>query len=101
MENKKKNSTTNEKPWQVRGISPETRQAVQQAAKKSGLPIGKWVDKTLHRVAVEEITGSENLPARIEDQMGELLKVIERQGETLDAIQREQQQNWLARLLNR
>ena len=73
MQNKKSNGTTKNTPWQVKGVSPEAREAVKQAARKSGKSIGQWVNDTLHRVAVEELSGSNQLPAqRLEDQLDEI-----------------------------
>ena len=59
-----KTSTTKNQAWQVKGVTPETREAIKQAARKSGMTIGQWVDETLHREAVAELTGkaSQNLP---------------------------------------
>lgn len=73
MPQKRKTSTTKNQAWQVKGVSPETREAVKQAARKTGKTIGQWVDETLHREAVADITGQKNLPAkRLEDQLSEL-----------------------------
>ena len=76
MENKSKTSTTKNTPWQVKGVSPETREAVKYAARKSGKSIGQWVNDTLHCVATEELTAvSSQLPAqRLEDQLDEINK---------------------------
>lgn len=60
-------------PWQVKGVTPETRESVRRAARKAGLPIGEWVNQVLHRAAVEALTGQEQLPAkRLEDQLAEI-----------------------------
>lgn len=73
MANKSKTGTTKNQAWQVKGVSPETREAVRHAARKTGKTIGQWVDDTLHREAVADITGQKDLPAkRLEDQLAEL-----------------------------
>ena len=70
---KTKPKTSNAKAptaWQVKGVEPETREAVKQAAKRSGKTIGAWVNDTLHKAAVEDITGQNTLPAhRLEEQL--------------------------------
>ena len=64
MAKRAKTSTTKNQAWQVKGVTPETREAIKQAARKSGMTIGQWVDETLHREAVAELTGKapQNLP---------------------------------------
>lgn len=70
---KKKSKTSNAKApssWQVKGVVPETREAVKQAARRKGMTIGAWVNDTLHKAAVEDITGQSTLPAhRVEEQL--------------------------------
>ena len=66
MSGKAKNgkTTTAKRPaaWQVKGIEPETRAAVREAARRAGLSIGAWTNEVLHREAVAELTGDRNLP---------------------------------------
>jgi hypothetical protein len=70
---KTKHKTSNAKTpssWQVKGVEPETREAVKQAARRKGMTIGAWVNDTLHKAAVEDITGQSTLPAhRLEKQL--------------------------------
>lgn len=61
-----KKSTTKNQAWQVKGVTPETREAVKQAARKTGKTIGQWANETLHREAVADITGQKDLPATLE-----------------------------------
>jgi len=73
MNTKAKNSTTKNQAWQVKGVSPETREAVKQAARKTGKTIGQWTNDTLHREAVADITGQSTLPAKqLDEQFAEL-----------------------------
>jgi hypothetical protein len=88
-------------PWQVKGIEYETREAVKLAARKAGLPIGTWVNQTLHRAATEEATGKgHQLPAKIEDQLGEVLKAIQEQGATLEEMKENRRRSFWQRLKN-
>lgn len=66
MSTKAKTGTTKNPAWQVKGVSPETREAVKQAARKTGKTIGQWTNETLHREAVADITGQKDLPATLE-----------------------------------
>jgi localization factor PodJL len=66
MEKIAKTSTTKNQAWQVKGVTPETREAVKQAARKTGKTIGQWANETLHREAVADITGQKDLPATLE-----------------------------------
>lgn len=71
MKTKNKSSSAKAPPaWQVKGVEPETREAVKQAARRKGMTIGAWVNDTLHKAAVEDITGQSTLPAhRLEEQL--------------------------------
>ena len=68
-----KGTTAKSQPWQVKGVTPETREAVKRAARKSGMAIGTWTNEVLHRAAVDDLTGRDTLPAhRVEDQLAEI-----------------------------
>lgn len=78
MKNKAKTGSTKIPSWQVKGVSFETREAVKAAARKSGKPIGQWVNETLHDAAVRDLSGQANLPAhRIEDQLDAITAKID------------------------
>lgn len=94
MARAKNSGSANASPWQVKGVSHETREAIRQAARKAGLPIGEWTDRVLHRAAIEELTGSNNLPAKIEDSVQEIL-------DRLGSIEDYQRQSWWRRLTSR
>ena len=65
--------------WQVKGIEPETRAAVKEAARRAGMSIGAWTNEVLHREAVAELTGDRHLPAlAVEDQLAELARRVDR-----------------------
>lgn len=83
MKTKPKTSNAKAPPaWQVKGVKPETREAVKQAARRKGKTIGAWVNDTLHKAAVEDITGQSSLPAhRVEEQLASI-------SDKLDSMQR-------------
>lgn len=65
---KKRGPTPHNTPWSVKGVSPETREAVKKAARRSGQSIGEWMDENLRIAATDGLKG--NLPAqRLEDQL--------------------------------
>lgn len=66
MAAKTKTGITKNPAWQVKGVTPETREAVKAAARKTGKTIGEWTNETLHREAVADITGQKDLPATLE-----------------------------------
>jgi hypothetical protein len=43
--------------WTIGAISKDTKAAVKRAAEKDGLTISEWVDRTLHKAAVESLKG--------------------------------------------
>ncbi|MDE0385816.1 MAG: hypothetical protein OXI22_18180 [Defluviicoccus sp.] len=75
------NAATAKRPvaWQIKGIKPETRAAVREAARRAGVSIGAWTNEVLHREAVAALTGDRNLPVPvIEDQLAELTRRVDR-----------------------
>jgi len=48
---------SSETPWSVRGVEPETREAAKVAARRSGMTLGQWLNRTI-RSAVAEQLGS-------------------------------------------
>lgn len=73
MARAKNSGSANAGPWQVKGVDHETREAVRQAARRAGLSIGEWVNRTLRNAATEELTGAKTLPSRLEDSMQQVL----------------------------
>ena len=47
----------NHLPWYVKGIDPETREAARDAARRSGIPVGKWLNSL-----IIDSTGAPSLP---------------------------------------
>lgn len=94
MPRAKNNGSAIAGPWQVKGVDHETREAVRQAARRAGLPIGEWVNRTLRNAATEELTGNKALPARIEDSIQQVL-------DRLSAIEEAQRSPWWKRFTPR
>ncbi len=44
-----------ETPWSVRGVEPETREAAKKAARRSGLTLGHWLNRTIRKAVAEEL----------------------------------------------
>ena len=40
-------------PWDIRGVSPVTRQAATKAAQREGMSQGRWIDKILREATAE------------------------------------------------
>ncbi|MGV6873040.1 hypothetical protein ACUSIJ_10150 [Pseudochelatococcus sp. B33] len=45
---------TPQAPWSVKGIAPHTREAVKEAARRSGMTIGEWLSSAITRQAEAE-----------------------------------------------
>ena len=41
-------------PWNVKGIRPETRLTAKEAARRSGLSVGEWLNSVIVESAIEE-----------------------------------------------
>lgn len=67
----KKNQTDNVK-WSI-FTEAETKNSAVKAAKKAGLKLNEWIDQTLRRVAIEELTHKPQPPAKPEDMVKEIL----------------------------
>lgn len=46
------------KPWTVRGVPPEVRNAALSAAKRSGMGVGEWLDRAIRHYVQHEKNGS-------------------------------------------
>lgn len=75
----------NRPQWTLKGVSPETRTAATKAAKRAGMTLGAWVDKTLREAAVIALKANPP-PAATQDQMLDALaKLTERVEKLADA----------------
>ncbi|MGB5093696.1 MAG: hypothetical protein WBN97_10360, partial [Parvibaculum sp.] len=46
-------------PWSVKGIEPEAREAAKQAARRSGLTLGAWLNQVIMDSGTDEVAGEE------------------------------------------
>ena len=46
------------KPWTVRGVPPEVRNAALSAAKRSGMGVGDWLDRAIRHYVQHEKSAS-------------------------------------------
>lgn len=58
---RKKSPTNSEKPWTIKGIAVETRTAAKKAARREGMTLGAWVDRTLRESANTVLTGKSDV----------------------------------------
>ena len=54
--------TDNPKPWSIRGVHPEVRNAALSAARREGLTIGDWLDRAIRSHIKSGRKQGENLP---------------------------------------
>lgn len=64
---KKQKSNTDTQGWTIKGIEIETRLAIQKAAKKEGLTLGKYCNTKLREAAVHTLKIGNNLSIKPED----------------------------------
>lgn len=85
---KKEKSNTQIPGWTIKGIEIETRVAVQKAAKKEGMTLGKYCNTKL-REAANITLKANNLPIKPEDIRDEVKVQIEALKEDLPRIVKE------------
>ena len=54
----------NVKPWTVRGIAPEERNAASEAAKRDGLSLGDWLSRAI-RTHIQQGAAASRLPVPV------------------------------------
>ena len=85
---KKQKSNTSVSAWTVKGIEIETRVAIQKAAKKEGMTLGRYCNTKLREAAHESLK-TNNLPLRPEDLKDEIKNHIDSLKEDLHKIIKE------------
>ena len=50
---------SSETPWSVRGVEPETREAAKVAARRAGLTLGQWLNRTIRNAVAEQLGSRE------------------------------------------
>ena len=83
MAEKKKPGTHAAPTWTLRGIEPETRNAVALAARRAGLGVGEWCNRALRDAATEELKEAPPPAIRTDELLSQLLT-------RLDAMERAQ-----------
>ncbi|GJL89652.1 MAG: hypothetical protein DHS20C03_33610 [Minwuia thermotolerans] len=51
---------SSETPWSVRGVEPETREAAKVAARRAGLTLGQWLNRTIRSAVAEQLGSRES-----------------------------------------
>ena len=62
--------------WSVRGVPPELRREIVEAAQRAGLPVAEWLDRALSPCLREPLPDVDELLSRID----ECLAAIDRLG---------------------
>lgn len=62
--------------WTVRGIEPETRRVIEKAAKRRGKTLGQFFNDELREAATNVIKKGNQLPARAEDLVTDLVEKL-------------------------
>lgn len=83
---KQEKSNTDNSGWTIKGIEAETRLAVQKAAKKEGMTLGKYCNTKLREAAVNTLKIGNNLSIQPEDIKEEVKIQIEALKEELPRI---------------
>ncbi|BCI65869.1 type II toxin-antitoxin system HicB family antitoxin [Acetobacter aceti] len=54
-------SNTEKGSWSIRGVSPDIRQAVSTQAKKSGIPVGQYIEQAIREKIKSDRNGGKSL----------------------------------------
>lgn len=87
--------------WTVRGVEPETKTAAHMAARRAGLPVGKWLNRVIRDAATEDMKAAPPPAAQLEDTLAALVQQMQadrEQRERQAAAQQEQTEAMNARL---
>ncbi len=52
-------------PWSVKGIRPEARETAEEAARRSGMPLGEWLNSVILQQAEQEACSARRWPMTI------------------------------------
>ena len=78
-------------PWSVKGIEPETREAAKEAARRSGMTLGEWLNSKILDSADEAETSPVTRHQRAPTSRGETSIRLEDIAEQLSRIARREQ----------
>ena len=59
------------KPWTVRGIPPEERNAASEAAKRSGVTLGDWLQRAI-RTQIQQQAGENRMPVPVRQEASDM-----------------------------
>lgn len=76
-EKKNKSVRQTAETWTVRGIEPETKTAAHMAARRAGLPVGKWLNRAIRDAATEDIKAVPPPASPLEDTLAALVKQMQ------------------------
>ena len=91
MTNKKQKTCKTRKQsdsWTVRGVTPETRTAAKQAARRSDQTLGAWLEQEIRRAATESLQEGRVVVSEGEG-ASEAMKAILERLEALETAQKE------------
>ena len=92
MGNTKKAKSNTAQVWTLKGIEPETKSKVKAAAKKAGVTMGAYVNRTLLEAANNDLKRKKELPVKMEDiqtQLADMNSAIEKLTSKLDKPEKE------------
>jgi hypothetical protein len=92
------------KPWSIRGITHETRNAATKAAKDTKTPIGEWVERALLdsiQSQYQKDAPKQELGPTTDQMLTKMLEAQETIAKRLDEMNEKQSKPLLARILNR
>lgn len=85
--------------WTIKpGPSPETREACKKAARRRGMTLSAWIEQTLRQAATDDLKGGAVGPTQDEMQR-QMLELLQKQNDRLDALENERRRSWLRRLI--
>src|SRR5262249_19673518 len=65
---------TSSVPWQIRGVSLHTREAAREAARRSGISVGEWLDRAILDSAFQDGVDPRRCMQLLSDPHGEPLR---------------------------
>src|SRR5262245_56357823 len=65
---------TSSVPWQIRGVSLHTREAAREAARRSGISVGEWLDRAILDSALQDGVDPRRCMQLLSDPHGEPLR---------------------------